>query len=121
MANLLDPAGDEAEARLYQRLKRAQAAPQGICVLNGDGQVLDWVLTFENDRAVLAFLDYSLQRFREHPKAAGRIASRRYQRYPGGRMPDVPDEERPSAVNASHPAGKPCPALARGKSAVPPG
>src|SRR5205807_1735487 len=78
MANLVEPAGDAAEARLYERLKRTRAAPQGICVLNAGGQVLDWALTFANDRSVLAFLDYSLQRFREHPDAAAPVEARRY-------------------------------------------
>jgi hypothetical protein len=121
MANLIDPAGDEAEGRLYQRLKRTQVAPQGICVLNSDGQVLDWVETFENDASVLAFLDYAVQRFREHPAVTAPVAARRYMRYPTGRLPDVPDDPNPAAIAANHPAGQPCPALSRAHAAAPPG
>src|SRR5881227_2744524 len=111
MANLIEPAGDPLEGRLYQRLKRTQAAPQGICVLNAGGQVLDWVLTFQDDRSVLEFLDYSLKRFREHTDATARVDARRYQRFPGARMPDVPEEETPTAITGAHAVGTPCPAL----------
>src|SRR4051794_24990629 len=103
MANLVEPAGDPIEARLYERLQRTRAAPQGLCVLNTGGQVLDWALTFQTDRSVLAFLDYSVQRFREHPDAGAPVEARRYQRFPDARMPDVPEEG--TAIAGSHPAG----------------
>jgi hypothetical protein len=121
MANLIDPAGDEAEGLLYARLKRTQAAPQGICVLNAGGQVLDWVLTFDNDRSVLEFLDYSLKRFHENPDAIRRIAARRYMRFPTDQMPDVADDSTPVPITAVHAPGLPCPAASRGKSSAPPG
>lgn len=121
MANLIDPAGNEAEAQFYAQLKRTQAAPQGICMLNGDGQVLDWVLTFEKNSRIGEFLDYSLRRSREHPHSETRLTTRRYQQYPTQRMPDVIGVDRFAAIRAVHPSGEPCPALARSKSAVQPG
>lgn len=121
MANLIDPAGNEAEAQFYAQLKRTQAAPQGICVLNGDGQVLDWVLTFEKNSRIGEFLDYSLRRSREHPHSEARLTTRRYQQYPTQRMPDVIGVNRFGAIHAAHPSGEPCPALTRSKSAVQPG
>src|SRR5438128_393094 len=113
MANLMMPAGNVSEGQLYQRLQQTEAAPQGICVLTGDGRVLDWVLTFENDRAVREFLDYSLDRFRVHDGEPGPLRTRRYMQYPAQRMDDIAAAGDPGPITATHPAGEPCPALSR--------
>lgn len=121
MANQLDPAGNADEERFYGRLLRTRAAPQGIVLLNADGQVLDWALTFQDDASVLSFLDYGLKRFHDFRRASGPVAARRYQQYPAVRMPDVPDEDDTEAIASTHPAGVPCPALSRSHSVSPPG
>ncbi len=121
LANLVEAAGDDAEARLYRRLQRAQAAPQGICVLDGSGRVLDWVLTFESEKSVLEFLDYSVRRSRASRDATAPTIARRVMRFPGGRMPDAPPDPDPAPILAAHPPGQRCPAASRGKAPISPG
>ena len=52
-----NPPGDE-EGQLYREIGRSKPAPQGICVVNSAGKVLDWALMFDDDSSVLAFLDH---------------------------------------------------------------
>ena len=83
------PPGDEG--RLYREIARSKPAPQGICVANSAGKVLDWALMFDDDESVVAFLDHSLARYREFPDARRAVPAERYMRFPSHKMPDVPD------------------------------
>ena len=52
------------EGLLYREIGRSRPAPQGICIANSAGKVLDWVLMFDDDKQVLKFLDHALERYR---------------------------------------------------------
>jgi len=97
-------ASDDAESRVYGRIGRSQAAPQGICVLDSDGRVLDWVLTFESDQAVLDFLDYALKRYAE---AKAPAPTRRYQTFPRAAMEDFRDDDD-AAIAGPHAKDERC-------------
>ena len=58
-AGLVNFPPDDEEGRLYREIARSKLAPQGICVVNSAGKVLDWVLMFDDDQQVLAFLDHA--------------------------------------------------------------
>jgi len=51
------PADDEG--LLYREVERSKPAPQGICVVNSAGKVLNWVLMFDDDKNLLAFFDHA--------------------------------------------------------------
>src|SRR6516225_959005 len=51
----IDRPPDDAEGLLYREIGRSRPAPQGICVVNTAGKVLNWALMFDDDRSVLAF------------------------------------------------------------------
>ena len=55
---------------------RSKPAPQGICVVNSAGKVLDWVLMFDDDKSVLAFLDHVSKRFAKYPDAKRPVPER---------------------------------------------
>lgn len=120
LVNGVGPAGDENEAQLYGRIRRSQAAPQGVCVLNSGGQVLDWVLMFESDARIVAFLDDSLKHYREYPDGGRPVATRRFQMYPGNKKEEFTDSDTGS-IMAAHPKGKLCDAKANRKSRGPEG
>lgn len=111
-----NPGGDE-ESRLYREIGRSKPAPQGICVANSAGKVLDWALSFDNDESVLAFLNHSLKRFREHPDARQLVAAERFMRFPSQKLPDIADNGEAAPVAEFHPKGVRCPA----KPGLPPG
>lgn len=104
--------GDE-EGRLFQTIYRSRVEGQGICVLNTGGQVLHWVLMFDDAKSILGFLDHSLKRFREHPDAKQPIMTERYGRFPSGRMEDFKEEAKPALTSERHRAGARCPAKSR--------
>jgi hypothetical protein len=99
----------DAEGRLYREIGRSKIAPQGICVVNPAGKVLDWVIMFD-DKSVLAFLDHSLKRFARYPDAGKPVPAERYMKFPSIQLEDVEDNGRALAVPERHEAGKPCPA-----------
>ncbi|MEQ1862024.1 MAG: hypothetical protein ABMA13_19060 [Chthoniobacteraceae bacterium] len=77
------------ENELLRAIGKSGPAPQGIAVLNADGQVLDWVLMFDDDASVLKFLDHARQRFAVHPDNSAPFMTERYQRFPGSKRDDV--------------------------------
>jgi hypothetical protein len=103
------PAGEEG--RLCREIGRSRPAPQGICVANSAGKVLDWALMFDDDRSVLAFLDHARDRFREHPDASRPVAAERYMKFPSRKLADVEDTEVPLPTVDRH-ADSRCPARA---------
>ncbi len=98
----------DIEGRLLQAAGRVAPAPQGIAVLNSDGQPLAWTLMFDSDSAVLDFLDYAKRRFREYGDRSRPFESERFQRFPSMREPDAAYTGGLRAP-ASHPQGEACP------------
>ena len=56
-AGLINNPPDNDEGRLYREIGRSKILPQGVCVVNSAGKVLDWVFMFDDDKSVLDFLD----------------------------------------------------------------
>src|SRR2546422_4139488 len=102
-----NPTGDE-EGRLYREIGRSKPAPQGICVANSAGKVLDWALMFDDDRSVIAFLDHSLKRFTDYPDAQRPVAAERFMKFPSAKLDDVPDSGRTAPILDRHPPGSRC-------------
>ena len=75
----------------HREIGRSKPSPQGICVANVDGKVLNWALMFDDDPSVLGFLDYSLQRFSKYPDALQPVSAERYMKFPSTKLPDVAD------------------------------
>jgi hypothetical protein len=103
------PSGDEGA--LYREIGRSKPAPQGICVVNSAGKVLDWVLMFDDDRSVLAFLDHAAKRFARYPDSRERVPAERYMKYPSAKLELIEDEGAPvTPIVTRHAAGLDCPA-----------
>jgi hypothetical protein len=98
-----------AEGQLYREIARSKIAPQGICVVNSSGKVLDWVLMFDDDRSVLAFLDHARKRFANFPDAKHPVAAQRHMKFPSARLDDEPDNGKAPPLIERHP-GTSCPA-----------
>jgi len=106
-ADMEQPRSD-AEGRLFQSIRRSRLVPQGLAILNKDGQVLQWTLMYDDNKAVLDALDHALQRFRQFPDAKQPVVTERYMRYPSQRAPDFNEEARPSPQLALHTPDSPC-------------
>ncbi len=102
----------DPEGRVLAAAGRSAPAPQGLAVLNGDGQVLAWSLTFENEAKVQAFLDETRRWFRAHPDGSAPFATRRFQRYPTVSVGDLPAAPAIRPLPQDH-EGTPCPAERR--------
>lgn len=97
---------------LYRELRRTQPAPQGICVMNSAGKVLDWVLSFENEANVVEYFDNVVKRYAKHAFAETNVVARRFRSYPNAQLGDVTnsgaridfplDEKREPAVELSN-------------------
>jgi len=110
------PPTDE-EGRLYREIARSMLAPQGIGVLNSGGKVLNWVMAFDDDKSVLAFLDHARQRFARFPDARQPVSAERYGRFPSQRADDLEDSGVAPRISERHPNGQRCP----GTPPLPPG
>jgi hypothetical protein len=114
--NGIDSVRDEDEKWLYQRINRAKLAPQGICVLNSNGQVLTWVQMFDSNQSVLDFLDHARKRFAENAHAKQPVITEQYMRFPSDKANDFRDDSRLPVIGDGHPKGKTCLAkYAKGK------
>ena len=111
LVNGVADTGGGAEGHLYRRLRKAMLAPQGIGVLDSSGRVLEWVQMFENDAAVLDFLDHSKRRY-----GANASSAERYMSFPKDKAQALEDEAVSLAIPDRHPEGITCPAQARRKS-----
>lgn len=101
--------GDDAEGKLLQRLRETQPAPQGIAVLNSDGDVLVWALRFEDDAEVLGFFAYAKKRFAEHPDGSQKVATQRFMIYPTQSLDEIQGATASRGAPDEHVAGEPCP------------
>jgi hypothetical protein len=104
------PDGDEG--LLYREIARSKIAPQGICVVNSAGKVLNWALMFDDDKSVLAFLDHARERFAKYPDAQQPVAAERHARFPSEKLEDTEDSGKVLPVPDRHPGGQRCPAAA---------
>jgi hypothetical protein len=112
-AALVNRPPDDEEGLLYREIERSKLAPQGICVVNSAGKVLDWALMFDDDKSVLAFLDHSAKRFAQFPDAKKPVAAERYMKFPSAKLEDVADNGKAPFIIDRHPEGKHCPAATR--------
>jgi hypothetical protein len=112
-AGLVNNPPDDEEGRLYREIGRSKPAPQGICVVNSDGKVLDWALMFDDDKSVLAFLDHSITRFAQFPDSKKPVAAERYMKFPSAKLADVADNGKAPVIIDRHPEGKHCPGTTR--------
>lgn len=120
-AALVNRPPDDDEGLLYREIGRSKPAPQGICVVNSAGKVLNWTLMFDDDKSVLAFFDHARERFAKYPDAKKPVAAEVYQKFPSQKRKDVEDSGKVLPVLDRHPEGKPCPAeplLRKGTVAV---
>ena len=108
-AHLVNAPPDDEEGLLYREIGRSKPAPQGICVVNSAGKVLNWTLMFDDDKSVLVFFDHAKQRFAEYPDAKKPVAAGVYQKFPSQKRGDVEDSGRVLPVLDRHPVGKHCP------------
>jgi len=104
------PDGDEGQ--LYREIARSKIAPQGICVVNSAGKVLNWAMMFDDDKSVLAFLDHARERFAKYPDARQPVATERHLRFPSEKLEDTEDRDKALPVPDRHPGGQRCPAAA---------
>lgn len=109
-AGLVNGPPDDDEGSLYREIARSRIAPQGICVVNPAGKVLDWALMFDDDKSVLAFLDHVRKRYQDFPSDSKPVPAERYMKFPSQKLPDVEDNGVALQAPASHPAGAACPA-----------
>lgn len=98
------------EGMLYREIGRSKPASQGICVINSDGKVLDWVLMFDGDKSVLEFLDHCLKRYAQFPDAKQPVPAERYMRFPSRQLNDVKDTRQAIRIPDSHLKDARCPA-----------
>jgi hypothetical protein len=112
-AGLVNNPPDNDEGRLYREIGRSKILPQGICVVNSAGKVLDWVFMFDDDQSVLAFLDHARQRFAAFPDAQKPFPTERYMKYPSEKLADIEDNGKVVPIVERHPEGENCPAKPR--------
>jgi hypothetical protein len=109
-AGLVNQPGSDPEGRLYAEIERSKLAPQGICIVNSSGKVLDWVAMFDDDKAVAGLLDHALARYRKHPEGNRAFPAERYMKFPTIRLPDVAGSAQTPPIPDHHSAAQPCPA-----------
>src|SRR5207244_2615545 len=109
-AALVNKPTEDAEGRLCREIGRSKPAPQGICVVNGAGKVLDWVLMFDDEQSVLAFLDHCLKRFAEFPDGKKPVPAGRYMKFPSQPLPDIEDSGVVPPLPERHTEARGCPA-----------
>jgi hypothetical protein len=112
-AGLVNYPPDDHEGRLYREIGRSKILPQGICVVNSAGKVLDWVFMFDDDQSVLAFLDHARERFAKFPDAKKPFPAERYMKFPSQKLTDIEDNGKVVPIVERHPEGKSCPAKPR--------
>jgi hypothetical protein len=112
-AGLVNSPPDNEEGRLYREIGRSKIFPQGICVVNSAGKVLDWVFMFDDNKGVLAFLDHAQKRFAKFPDAKKPFPAERYMKFPSQKLADIEDNGKVVPIVEGHPEGESCPAKPR--------
>ena len=80
---------DTIEGDLYREIARSRPLPQGICVVNSEGKVLQWAVAFDGDPQVVEFLARAVKRYQRVPGPEEPLIAERYMRYPSQRKPDM--------------------------------
>ena len=114
-AGLVDHPPDNGEGRLYREIRRSRILPQGVCVVNSAGKVLDWVFMFDDDKSVLAFLDHARERYAKFPEAKKPFPAERYMNFPSQQLADIDDNGKTVPIVERHAEGENCPAKPRVK------
>jgi hypothetical protein len=112
-AGLVDSPPGDVEGRLYREIARSRILPQGICVVNSAGKVLDWVFMFDDDKSVLSFLDHARKRFAQFPDAKEPFPAERYMNFPSEKLADIEGIGKVVPIVERHPEGEYCPAKPR--------
>jgi hypothetical protein len=112
-AGLVNNPPDNDEGRLYREIGRSKILPQGICVINSAGKVLDWVFMFDDDKSVLAFLDHARKRFANFPDAKKPFPAERFMKFPSQKLANIEDNGKVVPFVARHPEGESCPGKPR--------
>ena len=112
-AALVNRPPDDEEGLLYREIGRSKPAPQGICVVNSAGKVLNWALMFDDDKSLLTFFDHAKERYSKFPDAMKPVVAEVYEKFPSQKRKDVKDSGQVLPVLERHPAGKRCPAEPR--------
>ncbi len=112
-AGLINNPPDNDEGRLYREIERSKILPQGICVVNSAGKVLDWVFMFDDDKSVLDFLDHAKKRFAAFPDATKPFPAERYKMFPSQKLANVDDDGKVMPMVERHREGEGCPAKPR--------
>jgi hypothetical protein len=112
-AGLVNYPPDNDEGRLYREIERSKILPQGICVVNSAGKVLDWVFMFDDDESVLAFLVHARERFAKFPHAQKPFPAERYMKFPSQKLAEFEDNGKVVPVVERHPEGESCPGKPR--------
>jgi hypothetical protein len=112
-AGLVDYPPDNNEGRLYREIARSRILPQGICVVNSAGKVLDWVFMFDDDKSVLAFLDHARKRFAAFRNAKQPFPAERYMKFPSQKLADIEDNGKVVPIAERHAEGESCPGKPR--------
>lgn len=108
-AGLVNNPPNDVEGRLYREIARSMPAPQGIGVVNSAGKVLDWVMSFDDDKSVLAFLDHARKRYAQFPDARKPVPAERFRRFPSQKEEDMEDTGEALRIIDHHPEGESCP------------
>jgi hypothetical protein len=112
-AGLVNNPPDDNEGRLYREIRRSQILPQGICVVNSAGKVLDWIFMFDDHQSVLTFLDQARKRFAAFPDAQKPFATERYMKFPSQKLAGIEDNGKIAPIVKRHAEGENCPAKPR--------
>lgn len=94
---------DRLESQVYEALRRQKppetspkVVPQGLCVVNAKGRVLEWIQVFEDEPAFHAFLDRTLAAFKAAPIEPGPVPPKGV--CAPGKCPNQPLPQRGSLV-----------------------
>jgi hypothetical protein len=109
-AGLVDNPPKNDEGQLYREIRRSRILPQGICVVNSAGKVLDWVFVFDDDKSVLAFLEHTRKRFAKFPDAKQPFPTERYMKFPSQKLAPIEDNGKVVPIVERHREGESCPA-----------
>ncbi len=112
-AGLVNNPPNTDDGRLYREIGRSRILPQGICVVNSAGKVLDWVFMFDDDTSVLAFLDHARRQFAKFPDTKTPFPAERYMKFPSEKLPGIEDNGKVEPIAERHPEGEGCPAKLR--------
>lgn len=97
------------EAQRLRRLAQSMPASSAYATLNLDGQVLDWAVRFDNDKALEQFLNNQWQRFNDQPKFTANAKIGQFLNYPKVQRPsETAKTSQPKHWTSKHPPKRFC-------------